>query len=129
MPHVAKDHLTALVIDNYADSRRMFRRMLEMRSFRVVEATDGVEAVEVAPLACPDVILLDLNMPRVDGLTTTRLIRECRELCSGARIIAVTAFDTYGMREAALEAGCNDYLLKPVSFDELDKALRRVLPR
>ena len=128
MPDAAKDRLTALVADDYADSRRMFRQMFEMRGFHVVEVTNGREAVEVARLVCPDVILMDLNMPQMDGLTATRLIRECRELCSRAIIIVATAFDTYGIREAALEAGCNDYFVKPVGFDELDNILRRVLP-
>jgi two-component system, cell cycle response regulator DivK len=128
MPDVAKDRLTALVVDDFTDSRRMFRRMLEMRAFHVVEATNGREAVESAQRDCPDVVLMDLNMPHMDGLTATKLIRECRELCSRATIIAVTAFDTYGMREAAIEAGCNDYLVKPLDFSDLDKALRRVMP-
>ena len=128
MADAAKDRLTALVVDDYADSRHIFRRMLEMRGFGVAEAADGEEAVEAARRGCPDLILMDLNMPRMDGLMAASLIRELRGACEEVVIVAVTAFDTYGMKDAALEAGCDDYLVKPVDFDELYKVLRGLLP-
>jgi CheY-like chemotaxis protein len=120
--------LTVLVADDFEDTRAVLRRMLETHNCRVVEAADGLEAVEMARRACPSLILMDLNMPLLDGLAAARQIRGCQEVGRGVQILAITAFDTYGMKEAALEAGCDDYLTKPIEADELDSILRRLLP-
>ena len=128
MRQAVKVSSTVLVVDDYEDSRLMFRRVMESRGFAVAEAPDGEAAVESARRVCPDLILLDLNMPRLDGLATAQKIRELRGVCGDVPIVAVTAFDTYGMREAALEAGCDDYLTKPIDISDLDRALRRFLP-
>jgi two-component system cell cycle response regulator DivK len=117
---------TALVVDDYADTRRIIRRMLELRRFSV-EAGDGAEAVEAARLKCPDLILMDLSLPRMDGLDAARKIRELNEECERVVIVAFTAFDTYGMREAALAAGCNEYVVKPIDFSDLDRILHTFL--
>lgn len=76
--------------------------------------------------AQPDLILMDLNMPRLDGLAATEQIRRHEEL-GHIPIIAVTAFDTVGIKEAALEAGCNKYLTKPLDLGYLSKLLRGIL--
>jgi CheY-like chemotaxis protein len=120
--------LTALVVDDYKDSRTMFRRLMEARGYAVAEAADGEAAVEAARRVCPDLILLDLNMPRMDGLMAAQRIRELKGVCDQVLIVAVTAFDTYGMREAALEAGCDGYLTKPFDPRDLDRELRRLMP-
>jgi two-component system cell cycle response regulator DivK len=121
--------LTVLVVDDFEDSRFVLRRMLETKDYCVIEAADGREAVETARRHHPDLVLMDLNMPLVDGLAATKLIRECKDSCRDVPIVAVTAFDTYGMKDAALEAGCDDYLTKPFDFDRLEKVLRRCLMR
>lgn len=123
-----KTYLKVLVVDDYDDSRTMFRRLMEARGCLVAEAADGEAAVEAARRACPDLILLDLNMPRVDGLAAAERIRNLKGVCGGVPIIAITAFDTYGMKEAALEAGCDDYLTKPLDIAELDRTLKQLLP-
>src|SRR5690349_13060066 len=105
--------LTVLVVDDSDDNRSLLKRMLQMQDYRVVEAADGRTAVVHAREECPDLILMDLNLPLMDGLEATKLIRECKELCRDVPIIAITAHDTYGIKEAALEAGCNGYLKKP----------------
>jgi len=120
--------LTVLVVDDYADSRTMFRRLMEARGCAVAEAADGEEAAEAARRVCPDLILLDLNMPRMDGLMAAQRIRELKGVCDRVLMLAVTAFDTYGMREAALEAGCDAYVTKPLDTQELDRELRRLIP-
>ncbi|HYG81411.1 MAG TPA: response regulator [Pyrinomonadaceae bacterium] len=120
--------MTVLVADDFDDTRAVLRLMLESHNCRVVEAADGLEAVEVARRACPNLILMDLNMPMLDGLAAAQQIRQCKEVRRGVPILAITAFDTYGMREAALEAGCDDYLVKPIGADELDRVMRRLLP-
>ena len=66
-------------------------------------------------------------MPVMDGLAATGRIRKLRERCGDVAIVAVTAFDTYGMREAALEAGCDAYLLKPLALDELESVVAGLL--
>ena len=119
--------LTVLVADDFEDTRALLRRMLESHNCRVVEAADGLEAVEMARRACPNLILMDLNMPMLDGLAAAEQIRSCQEGCRGVPILAITAFDTYGMREAALEAGCDAYLLKPLALDELEAVVARLL--
>ena len=120
--------LTVLLVDDVDDNRSMLRRMLQVNDCRVVEAINGQEAVEIAREKCPDLILMDLNLPQMDGLEATRLIRECKESCRDIPIVAITAHDTYGIKEAALEVGCNGYLTKPIDFDELERVLRFFLP-
>ena len=118
---------TILVAEDSADTRAMLRRALSSYGYHVVEAADGCEAVEVAASECPDLVVMDLNMPVMDGLAATERIRELREKCGGVPIVAATAFDTYGMKEAALEAGCNAYLLKPLDLDELESVIAGLL--
>jgi two-component system cell cycle response regulator DivK len=118
---------TALVVDDFPDSRRVLRRMLELRGYRVAEASGGEESVEAARRECADLILMDLNMPGTDGLEAARRIRRLKE-CEGAVLVAFTAFDAAGMSQEAAEAGFDAYLVKPFGFDELDGVLRRHLP-
>ena len=119
--------LTVLVVDDSDDIRFMLKRMLEINSYQVIEAVNGQQAVEIAKQECPDLILMDLNLPEIDGLTAAQQIRKSKEACKDTKIVAITAHHVYGMKEAALEAGCDEYLIKPIDFDELDKVLSRFL--
>ena len=107
-----------LVVDDYEDTRVLIRRQLELGGFRVVEASDGREAVERAASHRPAVILMDLNMPVLDGFTAALRIRE-REETRGVPIVALTAYDTSEFRAAARAVGCSEYVAKPVAFDAL----------
>ena len=118
---------TVLVAEDSADTRAVLRHALASYGYHVLEAGDGRQAVEMALGACPDLILMDLNMPVMDGLAATERIRELREKCGDVPIVAATAFDTYGMRDAAFEAGCNAYLLKPLDLDELESVIAGLL--
>ena len=118
---------TILIAEDYDDSRKMIRKALELYGYSVVEACDGREAVELTRRQCPDLILMDLNMPQLDGLAATEQIRECKELCENVTILAITAHDTYGMKEAAMEAGCDGYLTKPINFERLETIIARLL--
>ena len=118
---------TVLVVDDSDETRLMLLRMLHGEGYSSVEARNGVEALAKVDEYCPDLIIMDLNMPHLDGLTTTERIRQYREHRFGIPIIAITAFDTYGMKEAAIEAGCNDYLQKPLDLDQLGNVLRQHL--
>jgi two-component system cell cycle response regulator DivK len=119
--------VTILVVEDSDDTRALLCRALSMDGYQVLEATDGRKAVEIAKRDCPDLILMDLNMPVMDGLAATEQIRSLREHCGNVPIVAVTAFDTYGMKEAALEAGCDAYLLKPLAVDQLEEVIAGLL--
>jgi two-component system cell cycle response regulator DivK len=117
---------TILIVEDSRDTRNVLSFSLTRNGYKVVTAVNGEEAVEVALRERPDLILMDLNMPLMDGLVATEHIREHEELRK-VPILAVTAYDTYGMKEAALEAGCNGYIKKPIDFKRLDTILRRIL--
>ena len=116
---------TVLVVEDTDDTRSIIRLNLESYGYRVLEAKNGKEAVEAVRRGCPDLILMDLNMPEMDGLTATEQIRECRDTCASVPIVAITAYDIYGMKEAAMEAGCNDYVSKPLNLEQLEKVVSR----
>jgi CheY-like chemotaxis protein len=118
---------TVLVVEDFEDNRFMMRRLLEMSGYQVLEATNGAEAVELAGREHPDLILMDLSLPVLDGLAATRRIRNQGGL-SKVPIIAVSAHDTADFHAEALAAGCNDYVTKPIDFDQLESLLSRLLP-
>ena len=116
-----------LVVEDFEDSRFMMRRLLEMAGHNVVEATDGEQAVKVALSEHPDLILMDLSLPKLDGLAATRASRARTDL-RHIPIVAVSAHDGAESREAALAAGCNEYVTKPIDFDQLTLLINRFLP-
>ena len=118
---------TIMVAEDFDDTRTILRKALETNGYLVMEASNGQEAVDLVWKQCPDLILMDLNMPLLDGLAATEQIRQCKELCQDVTILAITAYDTYGMKEAALEAGCDGYLTKPIDLDNLQKIIDRIL--
>lgn len=113
-----------LVVEDFEDSRFMMRRLLEMAGYDVVEATDGEQAIQLATTKRPAVILMDLSLPKLDGLEATRRIRGTRGL-KRTPIVAVSAHDSIESRNEALEAGCNEYVTKPIDFDRLNQLLQR----
>ncbi len=115
---------TILIAEDHADSRYMMRRLLEMSGYLIVEAKTGREAVELAEQECPGLILMDLSLPDIDGLTATKLIRDLAALCD-TPIVALTAHDAGHFRAAALEAGCDEYVTKPVSTEVLEEVIER----
>jgi len=123
---MCKSNKLILVVEDFEDNRFMMRRLLEMAGYEVLEATDGQEAMVVAERERPALILMDLSLPRVDGLAATRQIRQHPEL-RAVPIVAVSAHDSSDFHAEALAAGCNDYVAKPIDFDQLDDLLSRVL--
>ena len=119
---------TILVVEDFEDNRFMMRRLLEMSGYHVVEAVNGEEAVTLACSELPQLILMDLSLPQLDGLAATRRIRQHPEL-KDVPIVAVSAHDTADFHADALAAGCNDYVTKPIDFDELEALLNRLLPK
>ena len=115
-----------LVVDDAADNVAMLSLDLQNQGYRVVTATNGEEAVAVASYARPDLILMDISMPRLDGLGATRKIRETPAL-RAIPIVALTAFGTEGFQRAAYDAGVSGYLTKPVDFDRMHQLIIRLL--
>ncbi len=114
--------LTVLVVEDFEDNRFMMRRLLEMSGYRVIEAVNGKQAVEAAISERPDLILMDLSLPMLDGLAATRRIREAEGL-GRVPIVAVSAHDSADFHTEALAAGCNEYVTKPIDFDHLVQIL------
>jgi two-component system, cell cycle response regulator DivK len=115
-----------LVVEDFEDSRFMMRKLLEMSGYRVLEASDGEQAVQVALRSRPALILMDLSLPKLDGLAATRQIRQHKDFRK-IPIVAVSAHDSPESREEALAAGCNEYVAKPIDFDQLNSLLDRFL--
>jgi len=115
-----------LVVEDFEDSRFMMRRLLEMAGYNVLEASDGEQAVKMAVEARPVLILMDLSLPKLDGLAATRQIRQRKGLKT-VPIVAVSAHDSPESRTEALAAGCDEYVTKPIDFDHLTKVLQRFL--
>lgn len=116
-----------MLVDDYDDTREMTRRMLELNGCRVVEAANGQEAIEFAQRDGPDLVLMDLNMPVLDGFTATLRLRE-DERTRDVPVVAVTAYDTAESRAAASAVGCCEYVVKPLDLDHLATLLERLLP-
>lgn len=117
---------TVLVVDDYDEVRLLTRRVLESFGYRVVEAASGAEAVRVAQADSPDLILMDLSMPAMDGFATIHQLRKLLGL-RDVPIIAVSAHNAREVREDALAAGCRDFITKPVHVAKLKSAVARHL--
>jgi CheY-like chemotaxis protein len=117
---------TVLIVEDFEDNRFLMRRLLEMGGFDVLEATNGEEAILIAERERPDLVLMDLSLPLLDGLAATRRIRKCQGL-EKVPIVAVSAHDTTDFQKEALAAGCNDYVTKPLDFDQLETVIKGLL--
>lgn len=115
-----------LVVEDHEDTRFMLRTILEMRGIRVTEAVDGEEAVRAAEALHPDLVLMDGSLPRLDGLTATRRIRE-REDGHKVPIVILSGHADPALQVEAFAAGCDAYLVKPLNFDKLDGLLESLI--
>jgi two-component system cell cycle response regulator DivK len=115
-----------LIAEDDPDNRLMMKTLLEMKSYRIEEAANGEEAVAKAASARPDLILVDLQLPLLNGFAVTRFVRQqdgLREI----PIVVVSGHDPSKHLKLALAAGCNGYIQKPIDFDELDQLLCKLL--
>ncbi len=119
---------TVLLVEDTEDNRFMMRRLLEMTGYRVVEAMNGEEAVKLAKAESPQLILMDLSLPVIDGLAATRLIRKLPDFKT-TPIIAVSAHDSSDFQSEAIAAGCNNYVTKPIDFNELEELIGQLLKK
>jgi CheY-like chemotaxis protein len=107
-----------LLIDDNEPNRQFLSRRLSRRGYEVILAEDGVAGIEMAKAEKPDLILMDMNMPRLDGWEATRQIKADPSI-STVPVIGLTAYAMVGDRERAIDAGCAEYHTKPVEFDKL----------
>lgn len=117
-----------LLVEDNAMNRDMLSRRLERRGFAVVTADDGQQGVEMAARDAPDLILMDMDLPIVDGWEATRRVKAGAST-RGIPVIALTAHAMVGDREKALAAGCDDYDSKPIDFPRLLGKIEALLSR
>lgn len=115
---------TVLLAEDSQDTRIMLKRAFEMKGYHVFEAEDGQQALDLARRYRPSLMIVDLNMPVLDGLEMIKSFRQLEGKGEHIPIVAITAYDVYGMEEAALQNGCNRYLSKPLDLEELDRTLK-----
>ena len=116
-----------LVVEDYDDTREFMKFLLQDYGFDVAEAANGYEAIEAVSKQVPDLILMDISMPGMDGLTAARKIRE-KSGSNKPPIIAITAYGEAAQRKA-IEAGCDGSLSKPIDFEDLEPVLARYLSK
>ena len=117
---------TVLIVDDNPQNRRLVKKMLEVHGFKIFEASNGKKGIAHAIEHLPRFILLDINLPDIDGIEVAHTLRE-NDRCKGITIIALTANAMIGDRERFIASGCDDYLARPVSRQELVGMLNKHL--
>jgi two-component system, cell cycle response regulator DivK len=117
---------TIMVVEDYDDTRMLLKQYLEGLGYSVLEASNGQEAVDIANHEHPDLILMDLDLPILDGIAATQQIRQQTEL-DKVPIVAVTAYPLSYSHVKAFAKGCNEYMAKPIDMTELERLVNRYL--
>lgn len=117
---------TILLVEDFDDTRLMMKLWLQKKGYRVIEAADGEQAIELAQSEDPDLIIMDMMMPGLGGLDATRQIREYQSLRQ-TPIVAVSAYGADEYRARALDAGCTEYVPTPFEPKALGRLIERLL--
>ena len=117
-----------LLVDDYPDAREMYGQYLEFCGFEVIEAASGLEALERAVELSPDIILMDVSLPVMDGWEATRRLKADRRTAN-IPVVALTGHALAGMSEGARQVGCDAFVTKPCLPDALVTEIRKVLDR
>jgi len=117
-----------LLVDDYPDAREMYSEYLQYSGFDVVEASNGMEALQRAVDEAPDIILMDLSLPVMDGWEATRRLK-ADVRTADIPVVALTGHALAGISEGAKQAGCDAFVTKPCLPDDLVKEIRKVLDR
>lgn len=120
------DKKTILYVEDNSDNRSLVRRVLEAEGYQLMEAPNAEAALHLLEQGNPDLILMDINMPDMDGYTLTAKIR-AMPAHTRVPIVAVTANVMRGDREKSLEAGCDGYIQKPIDIDNLPHQIERFM--
>ncbi len=115
-----------LIVEDIEDNLILIKSLLELADYRVVEARDGREALAQAQAHHPDLILLDMCLPEIDGWTVARTLRQLPDFRS-TLIVALTAHAMHGDREKTLEAGCDEFMTKPIDVPNFVPAVTKIL--
>jgi CheY-like chemotaxis protein len=107
-----------LVVEDFEDSRRLLSSLLRAKGYKIVEACNGKEGLQQANRSHPDLILMDLAMPEMDGVEATRQLRQ-RNIFSRTPIFAISAYATSAVKQDALDAGCAEVFAKPLDIPSL----------
>jgi two-component system, cell cycle response regulator DivK len=118
---------TILYVEDNELNRKIVRDMLRRTSYRLLEATDGETGIAIARAECPDLILMDIQLPKISGLEAMRVLRQASETAH-TPIIAITSFALSGDDQKAKDAGASAYLAKPYSPRELLDMIRELVP-
>ena len=121
-----KSNRTIMVVEDYDDTRMWLKQALEMLGYSVLEASNGQEAVDIADRERPDLILMDLDLPILDGIAATQRIRQQQHM-DRVPIVAVTAYPLSYSRVKAFAKGCDEYMPKPIDMSELARVVNRYL--
>jgi CheY-like chemotaxis protein len=124
----AQPQQTILLVEDFDDTRLMMKLWLMRKGYRVIEAENGEEAIELAHTQAPDLIIMDLMMPGLSGLDATRRIREYQSL-QQTPIVAVSAYGADQYRAKAIDAGCDEYVSTPFEPEELGQLIKTLLAR
>lgn len=120
------DRPLVLLVEDYADAREMYSEYLEYSGFDVVQAANGREALQRAAERAPDIVLMDLSLPVMDGWEATRRLK-ADPRTAAVPVVALTGHALAGISEGARQAGCDAFITKPCLPDDLVTAIRRVL--
>ena len=115
-----------LYVEDNRENRILIKRVLEAEGYTVDEAADGLSGLKMAQENRPDLILLDINLPDIDGYEATKRLRKMNGI-SGVPVVALTANVMQGDREKSLEAGCDGYIQKPIDVDQLPNQIESYL--
>ena len=115
-----------LCIEDNPENRLLVRRVLEAEGYQVIEADNGVTGLQKAKTIAPDLVLMDINLPEIDGYELTHRLKQMPDL-AGVPIVAMTANVMKGDREKTLAAGCDGYIQKPIDVDQLPLQVARFL--
>jgi len=115
-----------LIVEDNEKNRRMMRDILTYHGYEIIEAENGEEAIKMAKEFNPELILMDMQMPVMDGFAATSILKNDPET-RRIKIIAVTSFAMVGDKEKILQAGAGDYISKPLNTRELPERVRKIL--
>ena len=116
-----------LIVEDEARNLTLLRDLLQVSGYRTIEATDGEQGVELAKVSKPDLILMDVLMPKMDGLEATRILK-ADAATSDVPILVLTSYAMKGDKETILQAGCDSYLAKPLDIKILLQEVAKLIP-
>lgn len=126
MTRTRRERPTVLLVDDYPDAREMYSEYLQFSGYDVVEAANGMEALQRAVDTTPDIILMDLSLPIMDGWEATRRLK-ADERTAEIPVVALTGHALAGISEGARQAGCDAFVTKPCLPEDLVREIQKVL--